>query len=198
MATKTLNVKVHFTSFTTAEWETNKTKVLPKGFLGIEFTEDDKTLLKVGDGVKTWEALPYTGAAIDEDSVTAALTNVVGAANGIAGLDESGKVPAEQLPSYVDDVIEGYFDTGSGKFYKEESKTTEITGETGKIYVNITDGKCYRWGGTIFVEISSNVEITIDDTLSETSTNAIQNKAVNAALATKIDTTDDLVLNCTL
>ena len=52
--------------------------------------------------------------------------------SGVAELDSGGKVPAAQLPSYVDDVVEGYL--SSGKFYKESAHTTEIAGESGKIY----------------------------------------------------------------
>ncbi|WP_115625599.1 hypothetical protein [Blautia producta] len=49
-----------------------------------------------------------------------------GAANGLAELDGSGKVPAAQLPSFVDDVLEGYY--YNSKFYKEAAHTTEIAG----------------------------------------------------------------------
>lgn len=76
-----------------------------------------------------------------------------GAASGVAELDEAGKVPAAQLPSYVDDVIEGYL--SGGKFYKESAHTTQITGEAGKIYVDLATNKTYRWSGSAFVEISS-------------------------------------------
>lgn len=73
-------------------------------------------------------------------------------AEGLASLDSNGKVPEEQLPSYVDDVIEGYLN--EGKFYKEEAHTTELTGETGKIYVNLTDNQCYRYTGSGYVSVS--------------------------------------------
>ncbi|UTX50084.1 hypothetical protein [Chryseobacterium sp. MA9] len=78
-----------------------------------------------------------------------------GAANGVAALDASGQVPASQLPSYVDDVLEGYYKTADGKFYKEAGYTTLITGETGKIYVSLDTNKTYRWTGTTFVYITS-------------------------------------------
>lgn len=83
--------------------------------------------------------------------------NLKGAANGVAELDENGKVPSSQLPSYVDDVIEGYY--YNSKFYKESSHTTEITGETGKIYVDLSTEKTYRWSGTAFVEISASLAL---------------------------------------
>ena len=80
-----------------------------------------------------------------------------GAASGLAELDSSGKVPSSQLPSYVDDVIEGYL--SSGKFYKESAHTTQITGETGKIYVDLSTSKTYRWSGSAFAEISSSLAL---------------------------------------
>lgn len=80
-----------------------------------------------------------------------------GAANGLAELDANGKVPSSQLPAYVDDVIEGYY--YNGKFYKEAAHTTEIPGETGKIYVDLPSDKTYRWGGSAYAEISSSLAL---------------------------------------
>ena len=85
------------------------------------------------------------------------LTNYVpksekGSANGVATLDGNGKVPSSQLPSYVDDVIEGYY--YNGQFYTDSAHTQLITPETGKIYVDLDTNKTYRWGGTTYVEIS--------------------------------------------
>ena len=78
-------------------------------------------------------------------------------ANGIASLDENGRVPSAQLPSYVDDVIEGYYH--EGKFYTSNLHTQEITAESGKIYVDLDTSKMYRWSGTIYVEISSSLAL---------------------------------------
>lgn len=74
-----------------------------------------------------------------------------------ATLDSSGHVPSSQLPSYVDDVIEGYY--SNGKFYSDSAKTKEIAGEGGKIYTDLTTNKTYRWGGTAWVEISKSLAI---------------------------------------
>ena len=77
-----------------------------------------------------------------------------GAVNGVASLDENGKVPAAQLPSYVDDVIEGYYHEGS--FYTDTNHATTITGESGKIYIDLTSGgarQVYRWSGTGYAAI---------------------------------------------
>lgn len=79
-------------------------------------------------------------------------TTEKGANNGVATLGSDGKVPSSQLPSYVDDVVEGYYYNGS--FYEEASHTTAITPATGKIYVDLATDKTYRWGGSVYVEIS--------------------------------------------
>ena len=89
--------------------------------------------------------------------------SALGQANGVATLDGTGLIPSTQLPSYVDDVVEGYADVTAGEdgsitvngFYKEETHTTAIAGETGKIYVDIATNISYRYGGTTFVQITS-------------------------------------------
>lgn len=93
-------------------------------------------------------------------------TSAVGTANGVAELDANGKVPSSQLPSYVDDVVEGYLKAADGKFYKESTYTTEITGEDSKIYLDLTSNLPYRWGGSSYVAIASSLA------LGETSTTA--------------------------
>lgn len=74
-----------------------------------------------------------------------------------AELDSNGFVLTSQLPSYVDDVVEGYL--SNSKFYKESAHTTEITGETSKIYVDLSTNKTYRWSGSAFTEISASLAL---------------------------------------
>lgn len=86
-----------------------------------------------------------------------------GQAGGFAPLDESGLVPANHLPSYVDDVIEVYATyevspTGSltnVQLYTDAGHQTPVVGESGKIYINVADGEPpyqFRWSGTKFVD----------------------------------------------
>lgn len=86
-----------------------------------------------------------------------------GKANGFASLDGNGLVPSSQLPSYVDDVIEVYAtydvsETGklsNIKLYSDPDHANLITGESGKIYLNITQDEPsyqFRWSGTQFVD----------------------------------------------
>ena len=64
----------------------------------------------------------------------------------------NGKVPSDQLPSYVDDVINGYYH--DNKFYEDSSFQTEITGEEGKIYVDLLTNNTYRWSGVAYVKVN--------------------------------------------
>lgn len=80
-------------------------------------------------------------------------TSQKGTANGVAELGSDGKVPAAQLPSYVDDVLE--YDTKAG---------FPTTGETGKIYIDKTTNLTYRWGGSTYVEISQSLALGTTET----------------------------------
>ena len=82
-----------------------------------------------------------------------------GANSGVATLGSDGKVPSSQLPSYVDDVLEGYLNATDGKFYEEDTYTTEIPAEGGKIYVDLSNGKTYRWGGAAYAELSAGLAL---------------------------------------
>ena len=46
------------------------------------------------------------------------------------------------LPSYVDDIVEGYFHDDA--FYEDDQYTTRIYGESGKIYVDLDTSETYR------------------------------------------------------
>ena len=89
-----------------------------------------------------------------------------GTASGVAELDANGKIPSSQLPSYVDDVKEGYLNSADGKFYEESTYETEITPEADKIYVDKATNITYRWSGSAFAAVGS------DLALGETSTTA--------------------------
>lgn len=250
MATKSMTTKIILVNKTTAEWATEST-VITKGLPVVEFTDGGKTKMKVGDGVNTFANLPYIADDLTASAIISALgftpadSAKVGVANGIASLDDTGKVPTAQLPSYVDDVIE-----------VDGIDNAPETGEAGKIYVDTATGKTYRWGGTMYVEISAGDLVTasenngyikvngtdvkvytpvqadwnetneespafiankpvipegavIDAELSDTSTNAVQNKVIKAELTDikdRLDTiegdyitsADTLILNCTL
>lgn len=88
------------------------------------------------------------GLKADASATTTALgtkeaTANKGQANGYAGLDGGGKVPAAQLPAYVDDVLE-YANLAA----------FPGTGSAGLIYVTLDTNKTYRWSGSVYTEIS--------------------------------------------
>lgn len=63
-----------------------------------------------------------------------------------------GKIPASQLPSFVDDVLEG---TYINLTTFNDLNNQPYTPETGKIYIDTTTNKTYRWSGMLYVVISS-------------------------------------------
>lgn len=151
----TLKAKITLRSDTAANWK-SADPVLLKGEAGFEA---DTNKLKIGDGVKKYSELPYINERLDELQNIFVRLAEKGKANGVATLGEDGKVPAEQLPSYVDDVIEA----------KDKAALDKMTGESGKIYVTVNDGKTFRWSGTMYVEISRPLDIaTKEDALAGT------------------------------
>lgn len=77
-----------------------------------------------------------------------AFISTKGQPGGLAELDSTGKVPAAQLPSYVDDVLE----------FSTKAQFPQ-TGETGKIYVAKDTNLTYRWTGTQYLEISQSLAL---------------------------------------
>jgi hypothetical protein len=100
-------------------------------------------------GTSSWSSL--TG-------VPSSLTAGSNVANGFAGLDSGGLIPAALLPSYVDDVLEY---TNLAGF--------PATGETGKIFVDKATQKIFRWSGSTYIEISPSPGST--DSVTEGATN---------------------------
>jgi hypothetical protein len=87
----------------------------------------------------------------------------MGVASGVATLDDKGLVPSSQLPSYVDDVIDVYAtytksDTevlSNIALFSDSSKTTAITPESGKIYIDVENNYQFRWTGTQYVTVGA-------------------------------------------
>lgn len=75
-------------------------------------------------------------------------TSKLGVKNGVAKLDDQGRVPASQLPAYVSDIFEA----------QEKSGFPEV-GESEKIYVALKTNLTYRWSGTDYVEISPSIAL---------------------------------------
>lgn len=110
---------------------------------------------------------PDTNKVVDITKTALGLNNVtndaqvkrteMGVANGVATLDENGKIPTSQIPGSYDDVKEGYY--YNGKFYVESSHTTEIPAASDKVYVDIPNNTTYRWSGTQYVKIGSDLAL---------------------------------------
>lgn len=71
-----------------------------------------------------------------------------GTPGGVAELDSTGHIPSSQLPAYVDDVLEF-----------ASNKDFPSMGESGKIYVSTSTNVTYRWSGSTYVPIGSDLAL---------------------------------------
>lgn len=87
-----------------------------------------------------------------------------GVADGYVPLNSSAKIDQQYLPSYVDDVVEGYL--LSNVFYEESTHITVIPASAGKIYIDLTTGqknKEYRYSGSTYIQITNGLIASTDD-----------------------------------
>jgi hypothetical protein len=162
--------------------------------------DNDAFLLRDSADNNLWKRLTWANL---KAAVKTYIDTFKGVAGGYASLDGSGKVPASELPSYVDDVIE-----------VANYAALPVTGETGKIYITLDNNKVYRWSGSVYVEIASGGggtwgtitgtlsnqtdlqnalnakqnSLTFDSTPTNGSTNPVTSDGVFDALALKQDT----------
>ena len=118
-----------------------------------------------------------TGKEANGKYITDIINDIADDLDGAVATLENGKVPASQLPSYVDDVLEGYLHNGA--FYQDAEYENELTAETGKIYVDLPTGATYRYSGSIYVRIN-------DVDLSDYATKAYVDHAITTALNTAV------------
>lgn len=146
--------------------------------LGHKHTRADIT-----DFAHTHDDRYYTESEVDGKLNGKANSSHTHAAADITSVNASaitGTIAAANLPSFVDDVLEGYYNASDSKFYKNYDASAKTysdayTGETGKIYVNLNDNKTYRWGGSAYVVISETIA------LGETSSTAYRGDRGKAA-----------------
>ena len=126
----------------------------------------------MGEDIK--KIVDLEGLGIFKEEIDAQLNDKIdasqkGANNGVASLDNSGKIPSSQLPSYVDDVLE--FDTRSA---------FPVEGEAGKIYTDLSTNTTWRWAGSTYQQIKGDVVIG-------TTTGTAFDGAAGAAMQQKVN-----------
>ena len=150
------------TKLTTAVEEEAQDREAADTALGTRIDNEATARANADNALKTELTEDIQGVQDDIDTFKA----TKGQANGLASLDENGKVPTEQLPSYVDDVIDVYAtydvsptgDISNIAIFADAEHTTPVVGEAGKIYQNITNGEPsyqFRWTGTTWAPIIS-------------------------------------------
>lgn len=122
------------------------------------------TKSEITDFAHTHDDRYYTESEVDSKLSGKAASSHKHGASDITSVNASainGVIAAANLPSFGDDVIEGYLN--DGKFYKTKNSdgtyATEIAAESGKIYVNLNDNKTYRWSGSAYVVISETIAL---------------------------------------
>ena len=187
--------------------------VLVTGEDGIIEAEEQKTGFNLDLATNANDLKPNGTASLGSGNKLALITHIhpsdtskvdvssVGAAGGVAPLGNDLKVPAEFLPSYVDDVVDiqnfvantsslpNSGMTEGQKWYVESDKNiyeakasttfkTPYSPETDKIYVKITDRSTWRWSGTTMVSLAQPISFA---TNAETEAGTSTTKAVNPA-----------------
>lgn len=146
--------------------EVTKTQI---GLGNVDNTADDEKVVKSA-GMATCDSAGnvIVDTYATKTTVEAVITDYTSFKNnptdyGIATLSNGGKIPSSQLPSYVDDVLEGYRKLYSDAYHFFSEDTTDpekMLEETGgKIYVDLPTNKTYRYSGSQFVEISASLAL---------------------------------------
>ena len=118
-------------------------------YAGATHTHGQAEITGLSDALAGKAASSHTHAQTEITGLTDALAAKANVADMTAKADlVDGKVPASQLPAFVDDVLE-----------YANMAAFPTAGESGKIYVDTDTNKTYRWGGTAYVEISSSIAL---------------------------------------
>ena len=124
------------------------------------------TKAEITDFAHTHDDRYYTESEVDSKLSGKAASSHKHGAGDITSVNASaisGVIAAANLPSFVDDVLEGYYGS-DGVFYKNHDASSgkysdAYTGEAGKIYVDFNTNKTYRWGGSAYVVVSETIAL---------------------------------------
>lgn len=149
--------------------------------------EDDENEVYLKIGLRGGSGMVYTTAEVDTLFANNVI-NKLGANNGIAQLNGSGKVPSSQLPAFVDEVVEGTMNNGETVFTNSNNEVE--TGASGKIYVDTETRKTYRWTGSAYIFISNPIVVSDGSTTAYSSTDggALETLIGNSTLDTTAQT----------
>ena len=171
------------------DWDNVQNK--PSTYAPSTHTHAQSDITDLSTALAGKAAATHTHAQSDITDLSTTLAGKIastekGANSGVATLNSSGKLTATQIPSNVvlldsstnmipsnlipgafEDVVDGYYDTTTGKFYSDSAKTTEMTGAdlvTGRFYVDLTLDSSnnpkltqYRYSGSAFVPVATYV-----------------------------------------
>lgn len=146
-----------------------------------KLTDSEEVISTISETNHTTDYIPDANAVYNYsqeilDQAKEYVDDQKGQANGIVPLNSSSKIDESYLPSYVDDILEGYYNEGN--FYEDSGFSKTIAGESSKVYVDLTNNKIYRWSGSAFVEIPHLPNIVEEITENSTNTEVAGAKAI--------------------
>mgnify|MGYP004633603103 FL=1 len=196
-----------FANYTTEEWKSIDV-VIPKGCPCVEF-DGTSVFLKIGDGEKTYQELPYVSDPLTRDIIIKALgftpmdDKMIDAPLGLPKLTEAKTLPMEYMPDEVRNV----------RGYKSTEDFPEV-GVKDVLYVDTTTSIGYMWNGKDYIRYNLGDSVaaskkngylnvngkdtkvyepdTIDEEVDANSDNAVSGKAVaeyTKSLLTTVATT---------
>ena len=93
-----------------------------------------------------------------------------------ADLFANGQIKAELIPFQFEDVLQGFFDEANNKFFESEDPfEDEITGEEGKLYIDLSTNRLFRFNGVSFVLIIDAAEINSLNDIPDVVITGVQN-----------------------
>ncbi len=123
------------------------------------------------------------------DSTPRIAQSLIGAANGVVPLGADKKIPSQYIPGDIGQVVEGYY--SGGKFYKDATHTTAMTGQTNTMYVDLgsADNDVYRWTGSLY-QILNDAVSTADKAVRDGDGNTISTTYVKKESGKGLSTND--------
>lgn len=194
-------VEIYLDTRSTEQWG-QVTKTIPKGFVCVELMTDSKCGIKVGDGEKTFAQLPYAGANIGAEEVTAIVSEAL---KGYETKEETAKSISEAI-------------SGLGTLFTYKGRVDDVAGlpaennKQGDVYLvgaeNANEFAEYYWTGTFFDYMGKTGSVDLTDYYKKNEVDSLLNGKMDASDGTAlgervaaledgcVKTTDRLVLAC--
>lgn len=188
------NTEIYFDTRFTAEWNA-VTKVIPKGYICVELTDDGKCKMKIGDSVNAYSALPYVGGDIDATQIDTAIAAALANYYTKTQTDDAISNAISELGTLF--TFRGRVD--------DTSALPSSDNVQGYVYLvgaeDATEFAEYYWTGTMWDYMGTTTAVDLSDYYTKAQTDTLFNdleERVAAIEGEYVKSTDKLILNCSL